>query len=189
MRSNCFIDWLTGSRFIAFFGLVVAMAGCVASPPTNSRWHLQLAHDASGEIVDGSVARLIDSVRSGCDLRVAWGARRRVDPTRTIEHSATPLWISVRDSNTLSAQIGGFTPNLSVLGENPDEHPRFERFGGTETLVEWRADISIDGTFNAVWFRPHTGELIERVPQRHPMRWFADCEAGPSDPLFPPTES
>ncbi|MEM8983594.1 MAG: hypothetical protein AAGC71_11245 [Pseudomonadota bacterium] len=167
----------------------IAVSGCTATITTSDtisdRWVLQLANTADGDITDGSMEDLISTIRAGCQVRIAWGARRAADPSRTIEHSAEPLWISIRSGETVTAQIGGFSANLSVLGEDPAEHPRYERFGGTEQLTEWRADIGTDGSFNAVWFRAGTGEFIERIPQRHPMRWYADCDVTDAPPLYP----
>ncbi|MEL7312582.1 MAG: hypothetical protein AAFN07_13805 [Pseudomonadota bacterium] len=165
--------------------VLLLFQGCTATSDLVPSWHLQLAHDANGNVTDGSEQNLVATIRAGCQIRVAWGARRRADPQRTIEHSAEPQWISVRDGQSVAAQIGGFTPNLSVFGEDPASHPRFERFGGTETLVEWRADIATDGSFNAVWYQPHSGTFVERVPQQHPMRWYADCVAISEAPLYP----
>jgi len=56
----------------------------------------------------------------------------------------------VRNSETVKVQIGEFLINLSVLGEPAAEHPRRERFGGTEKAVMWRANFVTDGTFDAV---------------------------------------
>ncbi|MEM9057542.1 MAG: hypothetical protein AAGD86_08705, partial [Pseudomonadota bacterium] len=162
---------------------------CASMASPSNPWHLRVAHSAQGEVTAGSVAALIDSIRAGCRVRVAWGARRAADPTRTIEHSAVPNWIAVRSGESVSAQIGGFTPNLRVLGDAPDEHPRYARFGGTTTLTEWRADLSTDGSFDAVWFHPHDGSFVERVPQRHPMRWYADCLGVDASPLYPPPDA
>ena len=69
-------------------GLLFVVSAC--GPPSNS-WNLMLAHSAEGDVSEGSVDRLISAVRSGCDLRVGWGARRVSDPSRTIEHIAEPV--------------------------------------------------------------------------------------------------
>ena len=75
--------------------------------------------------------------------------------------------------------------NLSVLGEPESEHRNRDRFGGVNQVVKWRANLKTDGTFDAVWFAPHSGEFIERIPQRHPMRWYADCQPTENRPLYP----
>ncbi|MEM7739412.1 MAG: hypothetical protein AAF225_01260 [Pseudomonadota bacterium] len=158
------------------------LAACEAEP----RWHLKLAHTQDGEVTEGSERSLIAAIRSGCDLKVAWGSRRRSDPQQTIEHASRPAWVSVRDGTTVEVQLEDFMINLAVLGEPSDLHPQRERFGGTEQVVSWRATLKTDGSFDAVWFAPHSGTFVERVPQRHPMRWYADCVAADTAPLFPP---
>jgi len=162
--------------------LLLTVAACNQDQP---EWRLALKHDRDGVVSAGSVDELIAAVRRGCDIRVAWGARRAADPTQTIEHIADPVWVSVRNSETVEVQIGEFLINLSVLGEPAAEHPRRERFGGTEKAVMWRANFKTDGTFDAVWYDAATGEFITRVPQRHRANWFVDCEAGESSPLYP----
>jgi len=149
-----------------------------------SKWHLLLAHDATGKIGQGSRKQIANAVRQGCKIRVAWGARRKSDPTRTIEHIADPIWVSIRDGNDVEVQIGDYLINHAVLGEPSTDHPGRERFGGTGRVVKWRANLKADGTFDAIWFYPHSGELVTRVPQRYPMKWFADCKPTDAAPLF-----
>lgn len=90
----------------------------------------------------------------------------------------------MRDSENVEVQIGDFLINHSVLGEPAIEHPGRERFGGTDKAVKWRANLKTDGTFDAVWYFEHSGDFITRVPQRHHMKWFADCKPGQAAPLF-----
>ncbi len=161
--------------------VVLLTTGCAQH---GSAWNLLLSHDARGTVNHGSQASLVAAVRQGCQLRVAWGARRKADPSRTIEHIATPLWVSVRDGTNVEIQIGGFMANQRVLGEPIEDHPRYERFGGTNAAVMWRAGLKTDGSFNAIWYRPDTGALVERVPQNHPMKWFADCRPDEEETLF-----
>lgn len=143
-----------------------------------------LAHDSEGNVSEGSAEQITNAVRQGCRIRVAWGNKRIADPTRSIEHIAEPLWISIVDDDKIHVHIGGLLPNHTVLGEPIADHPRYERFGGTQKVVMWRALLKTDGSFDAIWFYPHSGELIERVPQNHPMKWFSDCLPGNSDPLY-----
>lgn len=156
-----------------------------AHAASGSPWHLALAHDREGRTQTGNIELLVSAIRRGCQIRVAWGARRAVDPSQTIEHIASPDWVSVRNGETVEVQLSDFVINLGVLGEPAADHPRRERFGGTEKAVNWRANLKTDGSFDAVWYDYATGKLVERVPQRHPMKWFVDCPPGKSEPLFP----
>jgi len=167
------------------FSLVSAALILTACTQSMSSWTLVLSHDAEGVVTSGAQKNLVNAIRNGCQIRVAWGARRAADPSRTIEHIAEPLWVSVRDSESVEVQVGDFLINHRVLGEPAADHPRRERFGGTEKAVMWRANLKTDGSFDAVWYYPHNGEFITRIPQRHPMKWFADCPDAPASPLFP----
>ncbi|MBX2821778.1 MAG: hypothetical protein KTR29_18920 [Rhodothermaceae bacterium] len=151
----------------------------------DTQWHLALKHDSQGVVQEGGINELISAVRLGCNIRVAWGARRRADSTRTIEHIANPVWVSIRDGQSVEVQLDDFMINLSVLGNPPEEHPEREPYGGTERAVMWRANLKTDGSFDAVWYDAANGEFITRVPQQHPMSWFVDCIPGEAEPLFP----
>lgn len=147
-------------------------------------WHLMLAHDRDGNIRSGAESNVIDAVRSGCQIRIAWGGGRADPPRRSIEHVADVKWISVRNGESVNAQIGDFLINLSALGEPVEEHPRRQEYGGTQHVVHWRATLRTDGTFNAVWYKPHSGEFVARRPQNHPMKWFSDCIPDHPEPLY-----
>jgi len=154
------------------------------NPEPGSPWLLMLFHDSQGQVLDGTEANLVKAVRSGCQLRVAWGGSRTEPPRRSVEHVADVKWITVRDGERVQAQIGDFLINLVALGEPEEDHPRRQEFGGTQKVINWRATLKTDGTFDAVWFVPHSGEFITRRPQRYPMKWFADCHPKISSPLF-----
>ena len=143
---------------------------------------LMLSHDSTGEVIAGSPQKLIAAIRNGCELTIGWGA---IGASRTIEHIANPMWVSVRDGELVEAQLDDYLINLAVLGEPQEEHPRQARFGGTDEVLMWRANLKTDGSFNAVWYHPHTGKLVTRIPQQHPMKWFADCQPIESEALFP----
>lgn len=134
--------------------------------------------------MEGSHERIIAAVRNGCQLRIAWGSHRTEPSFRSVEHVADVKWVTARNGETISAQIGDFLINLTALGEPPEEHPRRDEYGGTEQVIKWRATLQTDGTFDAVWFAPHSGDFIARRPQRHPMKWYADCDPAHSEPLY-----
>ncbi|MBL4870402.1 MAG: hypothetical protein JKX72_05560 [Robiginitomaculum sp.] len=165
-----------------YVSTLMFLSGCVQPA---EQWHLALSHDNQGDVLEGSESRLVSAIRQGCNIKVAWGARRKADASRTIEHSARPIWISVRDGSKVEVQIGDFLINLKVLGEPTAEHPRREQFGGTDKAVKWRAALKTDGSFDAVWYYPHSGDFIKRVPQRYSMKWFTDCRIKQSKPLYP----
>jgi len=142
-----------------------------------SPWHLMLSHDRDGNVTEGSVANVVNTVRNGCQHRIAWGGSGR----RTVEHVADIKWITVHNENEVKAQISDFMFNQEFLGE---DFPRAEPFGGTDDVVHWRATLKPDGSFNAIWYKPHSGALVTRRPQNYPMKWFADCDPGEALPLY-----
>lgn len=174
-------------RISALVLLSLVLTGCNNQPG----WVNVLSHDKEGNVESGHIGDLISVIRQGCQLRVGWGARRAADATQTIEHLAEPVWVAVRNSENVEVQLDTFAINLGVMGEPIEEHPRRERFGGTDTAISWRANLKTDGTFEAVWYEHGTGDFVLRIPQRHPMRWYADCAPADAKPYFPklaPTE-
>jgi len=165
-----------------FIPCILAIACAPAKPveiiQLSSPWHLMLAHDKDGNVQDGSVANVVNTVRNGCQHRIAWGGAGR----RTVEHVADVKWITVHNDVELKAQIGDFIFNQEFLGE---DFPRAEPFGGTDEIVQWRATLKPDGSFNAIWYKPHSGALVTRRPQTYPMKWYADCDPGVAAPLYP----
>jgi len=166
--------------------MALILSACQGAVPlkTSPAWHLMLAHDRDGKLADGASKNLVAAVRNGCQIRVAWGNRRDSQPPRSIEHVAEVKWISVLNDEMVQAQIGDFLINLTALGEPSEDHPRRDEYGGTQQVVEWRATLKTDGSFDAVWFAPHSGKFVTRRPQRHPMKWFSDCNPTQSSPLY-----
>ncbi len=179
---------LVGALFVsacqANFGRTSDAFQQTSESSLRSPWHLMLAHDRDGKVLEGAQSNIVDAVRSGCQLRIAWGGGRADPPRRSVEHASDVKWVTVRNGEHVHAQIGDFLINLVALGEPLEDHPRREEFGGTQQVVEWRATLGTDGSFDAVWFKPHTGEFVTRRPQNHPMKWFADCKPGKPAPLY-----
>ncbi len=178
------LDQSISTVFMIFLALIVP-SSATAAMTSGSPWRVALAHDRNGKVQSGNISELVAAIRRGCQIRVGWGAHRAADPNQTIEHIATPTWVAVRNGAEVEIQLSDFVINLNVLGEPAADHPRRERFGGTERAVNWRANLKTDGSFNAVWYDGATGKFITRIPQRHPMKWFVDCEMGSAEPLFP----
>ncbi len=163
--------------------IALLLGGCASDLP---RWRVALAHDGEGNVQAGSRVALINALRAGCQLRLGWGARRSSDRSQTIEHVAEPTWVAVRNNEHVEVQLRDYLINLPVVGEPAEEHPRRARFGGTDKVVWWRANLRPDGSFDAVWYDSVSGELITRAPQQHPMKWFVDCvPPAMVDPLYP----
>ena len=38
---------------------------------------------------------------------------------------------------------------------------------------EWRVVLTTKGDFDAVWYNRKNGDIIKRLPQNHPITWFA----------------
>ena len=161
--------------------LVLLLGGCTDS---TTSWSLQLHHDTQGEVLDGSHNQMINAIRNGCEIRVAWGGGSPDHPRGSVEHVSPAEWITLRDDNQISVQISGYISNQDVLDQGDTDTSQVGQYGGTRHLVAWRSTLKTDGTFNAVWYYPHNGEFITRRPQRYAMKWFSDCSPVEAPSLY-----
>lgn len=102
----------------------------------------------------------------GADVKVGWGSKGK---TRSIEHLAEPIWISV-----LNEEV------VRVLLE-----PHYVTTSDTSKInEEWRVRMSTKGEFDALWYDKYTGQVVRIVPQRHPMTWYASGKSEHEAPLY-----
>ena len=133
-------------------------------------WRAVYKNDQNGETVSGNIDTLIAGIRAGYDVRVGWGwQREQGDSTLSLEHIATPIYMSIIQEKHVSAII--------------DAHPLLEsyrdidkqRFGaGGHT---WQCILTTKGTFNAQVYDRVADTLLNDWPQKHTITWFLDCPA------------
>jgi len=153
--------------------LAMAMAALPAPGSNSSGWTAVYRHDPDGKAVEGDLNRLIDAVRQGYAIRIGWGWQRHRDGrTITLEHIATPVFLTVIDETHVSAVI--------------DPHPLLEGYADIARQKPadpgqiWQCVLTTTGEFNARVFNWETGAVIRDWPQRQRMTWFVEYPpAGP----------
>jgi hypothetical protein len=133
------------------------------------QWRLVYRHDADGRVIDGTSAALLDAVRRGAPLRVAWGFATAGASNRTLEHTADPVFLSAIDGNHVFVQLPEHIAQASYIDAG---QARFDQPG-----VMWRGLMGSDGTFDAVMVDRATGKEVRRLPQRAGISWFAQLPA------------
>ncbi|MEO1233324.1 MAG: hypothetical protein AAFZ18_30940 [Myxococcota bacterium] len=155
----------------------VPMIWC-ESPETYHRrcakdWRVLYRHDAKGHPVGGDKSALIDAVRRGRPLRMAWGGKKG---SVTWAHNAEPVFVTL----TKFEVIAQLPEHLAQTSYHDAAKARF-----VDASWVWRGLLSTTGTFDAAWVDRGTGQQVLRLPQRAAVTWFAytSDEACLADPL------
>ena len=153
---------------------------CVASGVCAPDWRLVYRHDADGKPVAGSKQDLLDAIRQGRALRLAWGfAATSAGNQVTVEHTSDPIFLTIKRGEHVFVQL---PEHIAQTSYAEPEGARFE-----SAPVMWRGLMGTDGTFDAVYVDRATGKEVQRHPQRAGLAWFAMLPA-PGCPMRAPLE-
>jgi hypothetical protein len=152
-------------------------AGECAAP----MWRLLFQNGADGSEVGGSRDDLLNAVRRGSPLRVAWGQKLE-DGTSVVEFSDVGF-TSLINGRDLSVHL---RPAL-IQTDYLDADVAALR----QPALDWRALMSTTGRFDALMFDMNTGETYRRLSQRAQMSWYAlapkpECDNRPLPELALP---
>lgn len=143
----------------------------------DQEWVPVYKNDKAGNTVLGSKEKLINAIRNGNPVRIAWGSKGK---THTIEHISDPIWIAILDEKEVIAHI-----DPQVLSRVDWETLSADYSDSTKLNEEWRVAITTKGEFDAVWYDKTNYKLIKRVPQNHVMTWFVKGKiAKTASPFF-----
>jgi hypothetical protein len=138
------------------------------------QWRLLYRHGPDGAPIDGSKRALVDAVRRGAPLRLAWGIETKLGARHlTLEHTAEPVFLSVIDGDEVFVQL---PEHIGQAAYHEKDKARFDKPG-----VMWRGLMGSDGTFDAVFVDRATGQEVRRLPQRAGIAWFAELPAPECD--------
>src|SRR5262249_50399379 len=112
--------------------------------------------------LEGSKQALLDAVRGGAALRVAWGFS-------DAEHVADLVFVTLVKGEHVFAQLPEHIGQTSYIDP---EQARFDK-----PTVMWRGLVGTDGRFDAVLVDRATGKEVRRLPQRAGIAWFAQISA------------
>ncbi len=126
-------------------------------------WQPVLRINEKGEVIAGSKDQLIQNIRQGKNVKIAWGWKR---DNKSIEHISEPTWIAIMNEQDVLFHLD---PQVFGGIEWEDRAGTFENKNLKE---EWRVIIDTNGTFDAVWYDRDNHEVTKRMPQRHRITWF-----------------
>ncbi len=139
-------------------------------------WRLLYQHDKDGSRLLGSKQWLLDTIRGGQPIRIAWGLAHPSDPGRSVEHAAEPVFITITNQVEVVAQLPEHVAQASYWNVEQAEF--------ADPAVMWRAMLTTTGSFDAIWVNRATGEVLRRAPQRHQLAWY-----GQTVPLHCPKQT
>lgn len=145
----------------------------------SEEWKPALRIQEDGSVLLGSTESLIDALRKGYNLRLAWGWKKE---DKSIEHIVDPIWIAIINEEEVIVHL-----DPQVLSRVDWENQSANYEDSTLHDYEWRVVISTKGAFDAVWYNRKTNEVHRRMPQKHLMTWlikYPDDSGSRSKPLF-----
>lgn len=152
---------MKNTQLLLTFLCTLFLMGCSQQ---DQGWVPVYKNDKAGNTVLGSKEKLINAIRNGNPVRIAWGSKGK---THTIEHISDPIWIAILDEKEVIAHI-----DPQMLSRVDWETLSADYSDSTKLNEEWRVAITTKGEFDAVWYDKTNYKLIKRIPQNHVMTWF-----------------
>ncbi len=158
------------------FILVIALLSSCQQENVNSNYKIVYKNDKEGNTLKGSKEKLINCIRGGAEIKIGWGSKGK---NHRIEHLSEPIWIAILDESEVVAHL-----DPQVLAKTDWDELTADYADSTLLDQEWRVAITTKGEFDAVWYDRDQGGVIKRIPQNHPMTWFAKGNSKTNVPLF-----
>ena len=143
-----------------------------------SAWIMVFRNDTLGRDAGGKRDDLLNALRRGSPIRVAWG-ELTPEGTSVVEF-AEPIFTNLMGERDVVVQL-------------PMALIQTDYVYATKALLrspplEWRALMSTDGRFDAIMTDRETGKIVRRLQQRAVMTWYAfgpppGCDDRPVPPL------
>ncbi len=126
-------------------------------------WKLIYHNNEEGQGVEGDISILIQAVRDGKEIRLAWWAQSPTDPKRKVEHLADAAFLTIMSDSIVFGQI------KPIYGQTPD----FDAF--TITLkenLEWVLIGGTNGKSDAMTRNTVTGEILGHNDRSRSLKWY-----------------
>lgn len=179
--------WSVAARWCDGASAGTASASEMPAPVScSARWEERFRNTAQGVTERGDRRDLIDALRRGDPLRVAWGSTY-ADGSYTMEHVAEPVFFSIVGGDHVVAQLPEHIGQVTYVRL---DDARF----GADPQVMWRGLLRTDGLFDTVWVDRGDGQVVRRLPQRAAVSWLthstpaeSDCTRSPALQLAVPS--
>ncbi len=126
-------------------------------------WQLLYQNDENGKAVFGELNNLKKAVRSGKDIRIAWGFQHPEKQKVRVEHIADAAFLTIQSDSIVYAQI------RPITGQTPD----FENFQMLlKENLEWIFIGGTSGAMDTMMRNVITGEIISHQLRTSNFKWF-----------------
>jgi hypothetical protein len=133
-------------------------------------WRPVFQNDLDGHALFGDKKALLQAVKQGCPIRVAWG-EKLPDGTTDIEYS-TPDFTSLVNDSDLVVQF----PASAIQTDYMNAHKSFLK---TDPPTTWKALMSTDGHYHQFHQNLLTGQITRVMYLRASMLWYAFTNEAP----------
>lgn len=162
-------------KLIVFLLLLQVFAGCASSRTASSpSWHPVFQNDLNGKTVYGSKRALINAVKQGCPIRVAWGEKID-DGTTDIEFAAPDFTTLVNDSD-LVVQFPASMIQTDYMHAN-------RALLKTDPPIAWRALMCTDGHYHQFHTDLKTGSVTRVMYLRARTMWYVYAPGVANGPI------
>ncbi len=129
-----------------------------------SNWELVYHHDKEGNAIEGNVNDLIEAIRNGKEIRLAWWSEPRAEyPKRKVEHLADATFLTIMSDSIVFGQI------RPIYGQIPD----FNEFKFTlKENLEWIIIGGTNGKTDSMTRNTVTGEIVSHNARQLPLKWY-----------------
>ena len=138
--------------------------------PAPAGWRPVFQNDTDGHTLFGDKKALLQAVKQGCPIRVAWG-EKLADGTTDIEYS-TPDFTSLVNDSDLVVQF----PASAIQTDYMNAHRSFLK---TDPPMSWKALMSTDGHYHQFHQDLLTGQVTRIMFLRASMLWYAFTNKAP----------
>ncbi len=126
-------------------------------------WKLLYQNDENGKAVFGELIHLKEAVRSGKEVRIAWGFQHPEKAEVRVEHLADATFLTIQSDSIVYAQI------RPITGQIPD-------FNNFQLLLkenlEWIFIGGTSGAMDTMTRNVITGEIVSHKLRTSNFKWF-----------------
>ena len=126
-------------------------------------WKLAYHNDVEGKKADGDINLLINAIKDGKEVRIAWWSSLNEAGKPRVYHLADAAFLTIMSDSIVFAQIrpiAGQTPNLKEGTMELKENLEWTFIGGT------------NGNFDSMMRHKVTGEIVGHGTRKSALKWY-----------------
>lgn len=126
-------------------------------------WKMIYHNDAEGNRVAGNIEDLIQAVRDGEVVRMAWWSQHPTDKKRKVEHLAETTFLTIMSDSIVFGQI------RPIYGQTPDF---VEAKITLKENLEWVSIGGTNGKSDSMMRNTVTGEILGHRSRNTARKWY-----------------